>query len=37
MNFHSAANDKTSEYSTNSETREIRINKYEPLVRQRLL
>lgn len=35
MNFHSAANDKTSEYSTNSETREIRINKYEPLVRQR--
>lgn len=35
MNFHSAANDKTSEYSTNAKTREIRINKYEPLVRQR--
>lgn len=35
MNFHSLANDESSEYSTNEETREIRINKYEPLVRQR--
>ena len=35
MNFHSAANDKTSEYSKKKKTREIRINKYEPLVRQR--
>lgn len=35
MNFHSVANDESSEYSTNTKTREIRINKYEPLVRQR--
>lgn len=35
MNFHSAVNDETSEYSTNAKTRQIRINKYEPLVRQR--
>lgn len=35
MNFHSAANDESSEYSTNKEKREIRVNKYEPLVRQR--
>lgn len=35
MNFHSLANDESNEYSTNEETREIRINKYEPLVRQR--
>ena len=35
MNFHSLANDESSEYSTNEETREIRINMYEPLVRQR--
>ncbi|WP_294984101.1 ImmA/IrrE family metallo-endopeptidase [uncultured Fenollaria sp.] len=33
--FHSAANDESSEYSTNEETRVIRINMYEPLVRQR--
>lgn len=33
--FHSAAHDKSSEYSTNEETRVIRINMYEPLVRQR--
>lgn len=32
---HSAAKDESSEYSTNTEKREIRINKYEPLVRQR--
>lgn len=35
MNFHSLANDESSEYSTNEETRVIRINMYEPLVRQR--
>lgn len=35
MNFHSAANDESSEYSTNTGKKEIRINKYEPLVRQR--
>lgn len=33
--FHSAANDESSEYSTNEETRVIRINMSEPLVRQR--
>lgn len=33
--FHSAANDESSEYFTNEETRVIRINMYEPLVRQR--
>lgn len=33
--FHSAANDESSKYSTNEETRVIRINMYEPLVRQR--
>lgn len=32
---HSASKDESSEYSTNEETRVIRINMYEPLVRQR--
>lgn len=35
MNFHSAANDETSEYMTNLNLRIILVNKLEPEVRQR--